>query len=570
MGVYTQLPAHLAEVDIIIAGGGTAACIVASRLSDADPNLSILVVEGGANNFDDPTIVHPLLFLSHLAPTSKATLFYQGTAETQLGGRQLVVPSGNVLGGGSSINLMMYSRAQRSDWNSWQMAGWSADEMIPYLKKLETYYGPGSKATHGSNGPVLISGGTYRVNKSESDFIQAAKVVGYPEIVDLQDLDSNNGVQRALRFIGPDGKRQDTAHRYLHPRLQDRKHPNLNVLVESQVLRVLFQGKKASGIEYQANPAFQSSTTKQSIKARKMVIVSAGALGTPLILERSGVGDPEILSRASVPVVARVPGVGKEYQDHHLLAYPYQTSLCPNETADAVTGGRLDIAELIATNASILGWNAQDVTAKLRPTDAEVTTLASFPGDPSSLPVGQYLSVSAFSVYPYSRGHIHITSANLSDPVDFQTGFFLEPVDITKHVWAYKKQREIVRRMATYRGELAIGHPPFPAGSDAACITIDKPLTNVQDIKYTTEDDAIIKKWLIENVGTTWHSLGTCKMAPLAQGGVVDSNLSVYGVMGLKIADLSIPPENVAANTADTAFAIGEKAADIFIKDLRT
>ena len=213
------------------------------------------------------------------------------------------------------------------------------------------------------------------MKKSEDDFIQAAKKVGYLDITDLQDLDSSNSVQSALRFIGPDGKRQDTAHRYLHSRLHDDKHSNLNVLVESQVLRVLFQGKRASGIEYQPNPAFQNSTTAGSIKARKMIIVSAGALGTPLILERSGVGDLEILSRDSVPVVAEVPGVGKEYQDHHLLAYPYQTSLSPNETADAVTSGRLDAPELIATNASILGWNAQDVTSKLRPTDAEVAAL---------------------------------------------------------------------------------------------------------------------------------------------------------------------------------------------------
>jgi len=247
--------------------------------------------------------------------------------------------------------------------------------IVNYLSQLETYFGPGTKATHGSSGPTQISGGTYRANRSENEFIQSAKEVGYPELVDLQDLDSNNGVQRAMRFIGPDGKRQDTAHRYLHPRLQDGKHPNLNVLVQSQVLRVLFNGKTASGIEYRPNPAFQKSVKIDSIKARKLVIVSAGALGTPLILERSGIGSPEILNRASVPVVANVPGVGEEYQDHHLLAYPYHTSLNPNETADAVTGGRLDIPELIATNASILGWNAQDVTAKLRPTDTEVAAL---------------------------------------------------------------------------------------------------------------------------------------------------------------------------------------------------
>lgn len=217
------------------------------------------------------------------------------------------------------------------------------------------------------------------MNKSQDDFVYAAKEVGYPEIVDLQNLDSDNGVQPALRFIGPDGRRQDTAHKYLHPRLQDGKHPNLNVLVESQVVRVLFEGKRASGIEYQPNPRFQTNITAQSgpssIKARKLVIVSAGALGTPLILERSGLGDPEILSRAAVPIVAEVPGIGKDYQDHHLLGYPYQTSLLPNETADAVVGGRLNVAELIASDASILGWNAQDVTAKLRPTDEEVAAL---------------------------------------------------------------------------------------------------------------------------------------------------------------------------------------------------
>lgn len=125
-----------------------------------------------------------------------------------------------------------------------------------------------------------------------------------------------------------------------------------------------------------------------------------------------------------------------------------------------------------------------------------------------------------------------------------------------------------MRRMSTYRGELAIGHPPFPAGSDAACITLDKPLTDVQNIKYTAEDDAIIEKFLIQNVGTTWHSLGTCKMAPYEERGVVNQDLSVYGVEGLKIADLSIPPGNFAANTCDTALAIGERAADIFIKEL--
>lgn len=165
---------------------------------------------------------------------------------------------------------------------------------------------------------------------------------------------------------------------------------------------------------------------------------------------------------------------------------------------------------------------------------------------------------------------MHITGSELSDPPDFEAGFFSDPrgIDIKTHVWVYKKQREIARRLQAYRGEVAGGHPPFPAGSKAACIETDGPLTDVQDIEYTPADDAVLEQWLRQNVNTTWHSLGTCKMAPHEKMGVVDAKLSVHGVEGLKIADLSIPPRNVGANTNATALAIGEKAADIFIEEL--
>lgn len=184
--------------------------------------------------------------------------------------------------------------------------------------------------------------------------------------------------------------------------------------------------------------------------------------------------------------------------------------------------------------------------------------------------MGQYISVSAFTTYPFSRGYVHITGPALEDELDFETGYFADAGgnDIKKHIWLYKKQREIFRRMQLYRGEVAISHPPFPEGSEAACKELGAPLSDVQDIKYSAEDDAILEKWLRERVETTWHSLGTCKMAPLEKKGVVDANLSVWGVQGLKVADLSIAPENVAANTNNTALAIGEKAADIFIQEL--
>lgn len=244
--------------------------------------------------------------------------------------------------------------------------------------QLETYHGPGPKSVHGYNGPIIVSEGTYRANRSTRDYIQAAGKAGYPEIEDLSALDYNNGVQSALRFIGTDGQRQDTAFRYIHPKIQSGKYPGLNVLVDTQVKRVIFEGtgKRASGVEFRPNPKVQSNGTFSNVRARKMVIVSAGALGTPLILERSGIGNPDILKKAGIEVVVSdLCAVGQNYQDHHLITYPYYTNLNEEETLDALFSGRLDAGDAIQKNASILGWNGQDVTGKLRPTDEEVAKL---------------------------------------------------------------------------------------------------------------------------------------------------------------------------------------------------
>jgi len=355
------------------------------------------------------------------------------------------------------------------------------------------------------------------------------------------------------------------------------------------------------GVEYTPNPEFQAQIgltahPVKSVKARKLVVVTCGACGTPPVLERSGLGDKKILERANVPVVRELPGVGKDYQDHHLLLYPYKTNLKEHQTIDGILSGRKDAAEMIKNNDKMLGWNAIDVCAKLRPSEKEVASLGSefqtvwdrdfkntpnrplvlcgmvscFLGDPSSVPAGQYVTAGTYTAYPYSRGHMHITGPSVEDPLDFDVGFFTDDndIDLKKQIWAYKKQREMVRRADYYRGELAAGHPRFPADSKAAPIETETALSNVQDLEYSAEDDKAIEQWLRENVNTTWHSLGTCKMAPEEENGVVDARLNVHGVKGLKIADLSIPPENVGANTNNTALMIGEKAADIILADL--
>ncbi|KAI9151463.1 Alcohol oxidase [Paramyrothecium foliicola] len=602
MGLYTELPSSVNEVDVIIAGGGTAGCIIAARLSDADPNLSILIVEGGTNNRDNPIVVHPALFLANLTPAGKTAIFYQGKKSASTANRDLIVPSGGVLGGGSSINLMTYSRAQRSDFDSWNTEGWSAEDMLPYLVKLERYHGPGSKAVHGYDGPIQVSHGGFSLAKTEDDFIQAAKRIGWSEAEDVQGLEAEFGVQRNMRYVSPEGRRQDTAHAYLHPRLEDGQHPNLHVLVESQVDSVIFEGKRAAGVRFRRNPLFKADTDSsdnpiQEIRARRLVIVSSGGLGSPALLERSGIGAPEILSRAGVSLVADVSGVGRNYGDHPGMVYAYKSALSPADTLDGLMRSLSSPAEVIQKQEAVLGWTAMDITSKIRPSDAEVAALGpefqqywdsnykaikdkhmsiftlvnGFPGDPSEVPVGQYLAISTFSAYPASRGYSHITGPGIDDALDFETGLIADPqqMDLKKSRWEYKMQREVMRRMATYRGEWAPWHPPFPAGSAAECISTEGPLPgDVQNIEYTAADDAVIDQWIRERISTFWHSQGTCKMAPQAEHGVVDKNLNVYGTERLKVADMSIVPQAVGANTGNTAMAIGEKAAAIFIAEL--
>ena len=300
------------------------------------------------------------------------------------------------------MNWMVYTRAQRSDFDSWKTPGWSADEMLPFLKKVcllslhdiispslitsqfETYHGKGDKDRHGFDGPVNVSKGTHTCSRAEDAFVEAAAKLGYPEAKDLQNLDANNAIERYYRYVGPNGRRQDAAHRYLHPKLQSGDYPNLHVLVEKQVVKVLFDdNKRAVGVEYQSNPKYLANpeflatayTALRSVRARKMVVLSAGANATPGILERSGIGDPQILQRAGIPVLEDLPGVGNDYQDHHLSLWAYRTNLTPRETINGYQDGRFNIDEAIKNTDELLGTNAMDAQGKFRPTEAEVEAL---------------------------------------------------------------------------------------------------------------------------------------------------------------------------------------------------
>lgn len=249
-------------------------------------------------------------------------------------------------------------------------------------QQFETYDGEDGNESHGHDGPMHVSGGLFHGKTIADDFIAATAQLGYPEVQDLQDLETVNAVSSLRRFVSPkDGKRQDAAHMYLHPRLQDGDHPNLHVLVGSQVTRVIFdEGKRATGVEFRPNPELKAESSAEkpaigSVRARKMVIVTAGAFGSPNLLERSGVGDREVLQKAHVPLVAHLPGVGHGYQDHQASLYTYKAEMPPEDSWESIYNGTRQIPELLANNDKILSWNGVDASAKIRPTEAEADSL---------------------------------------------------------------------------------------------------------------------------------------------------------------------------------------------------
>ncbi|KAH0564862.1 hypothetical protein GP486_001756 [Trichoglossum hirsutum] len=397
------------------------------------------------------------------------------------------------------------------------------------------------------------------------------------------------------------GLRQDVPHRLIYPIL-DAGNTKLRVLTESKVIRVLFdQSKRAAGIEYTSKLRPSADGLPTVVRARKLVVVSAGALGSPLILQRSGVGNEKKLSSLGIPTVSAVNGVGTNYLDHSTILTTYHSNAKPEDTLDGLVSGRLPFEEALrekslSASTYILGWNGVDGGAKLRPSPEEVkamgpqfeklwnrdfrdrpsrpliliATVSSFLGDPSSVTPGQYFTIAQFTTYPYSQGSIHIAGPSVDDPPDFDSGLLKDPTDVTELTWAYKKQRDLVRRMKHYAGALETDRPRFRVGSKAGFKYVDgkQALGEWGDIEYDKEDDEAIEQYIRENARSSFHCLGTCAMKPLEDGGVVDKRLNVYGVDGLKVADLSICPKNVAANTYSTALVIGEKAAMIIAEEL--
>ncbi|EGN91908.1 hypothetical protein SERLA73DRAFT_117989 [Serpula lacrymans var. lacrymans S7.3] len=594
----------LTEYDIIFAGGGAAGCLAASRLATADPSLKILVLEQGLHTRNIDAHTQPARYFSHLAPTSKTVTFNVGNPSKELNGRALVTPSGRCVGGGSSVNFTMYTRAAASDYDDWETvhgnAGWGSKDLIPLLKKTETYEVKTNEPTHGYSGPLKVSyGGAYtNVGKQFLDVAsEFDKERGFTE--DINGLFSCNAYGRWQKWIdGKTGKRSDVPHHFIY----NRNFSNLEVIDGKRVKRVIIENNRAVGVEYTDDIVNHPDGDKaiHSVRASRLVVVSAGAFGSPTILERSGIGAKSVLEQSGVKEIVDLPGVGENYQDHNVVFVPYLAS-DDAETLDALFRGEKEevdkcVAQWAGEGKGLMAHNGMDAGIKIRPNAEDLkelgpafehrwkTYFANAPdkpviwigsvscylGDPSVASARKYYSVGYFTQYPVSLGNVHIKSGQ--DPhaaPDFTPGFLSDPADVATLRWGYKKAREFARRMGLYRGEFTPGNPTFPTGSEAVCKDHHGPVdVSAPVIAYTPEDEKAIEAYNRNYVQTAWHSLGTCSMKPREQGGVVDQRLNVYGVEGLKVADLSIAPGNVAANTYSTALVIGEKAAVIIGEDL--
>ncbi|KAI9434105.1 alcohol oxidase-like protein [Lactarius indigo] len=599
------------EYDIVIAGGGTAACVIAGRLAAADANLRVLLLEAGPATYNDPAHTQPLSFLSHLAPGSRTIRAHVSQPSAAVGGRTIIVPSGQCLGGGGSVNFMMYTRPSASDYDDWetvyQNPGWGSKDLVPLLKKIETYQVPGGGPTHGIDGPLGVSPGGF-FSDLAGQFLRVARKLDpdraqKPDDADTNDLETINVYTRWPKWINAKtGARSDVPHNVIYP-LKDTR-PNLHFLTGVHVKHVTFDDEnRATGVAYALNPLFHPDGPRDThtVRGTKLVIVSSGSFGSPGILERSGIGAKDVLERVGVKQRVNLPGVGENYQDHNILFFEYFAA-DGAQTMDAIfrnEEGALDAvaAEFGKTRKEISTHNSIDAGIKWRPKPSEVAELgpefqeywdsyfanapdkpvlwvgigSAFIGDPTLVPRRKYFTLATFTEHPAARGHVHITHADdVSVPADFVPGYLESKADVQPLTWGYKFTREIARRMPHFRGEPAVLHPAFAPGGAAAVIAdAEGPISfDAPRIVYSEEDERVLESFARANVATAWHSLGTCAMKPREQGGVVDARLNVYGVRGLKVADLSIPPANVSANTYGTALVIGERAAVIIAEEL--
>lgn len=500
------------QYDYIVIGAGSAGCVVANRLTE-NPALSVLLLEAGSE--DVQSAIHtPLLWTSLWG--SEVDWAYATEAEPAYNNRTIACPRGKVLGGSSSINAMIYMRGNRYDFDHWSKLGnrgWNYAEVLPYFTKSEQQQ-RGPSAFHCVDGPLAVSD-PQDPHPFSLIFLEAAAELGY-----LRNSDFNGAQQEGAglwQHTIKDGKRQSTAVAFLHP---IRQRPNLTIETQTFMTRLLFEGRRAVGV------AFRRDGADHHVTASKEIILSAGAINSPQLLMLSGIGPAEELRSLGIPIVADLPGVGQNLQDHARAVVQYQATH--------------NIPVHPASNHAEAGMFVHSGIDPIDPADTapDLQLHFGFPRDDNNL-MAVGFGMSPTPVRPQSRGHIRLRSVDPVDPPLVQGNYLVHPSDMARMVAGVKIARAVLQARALdgFRGEEAA------------------PGASVQS------DEAIVE-YIRATGDCIWHPVGTCKMGqdPLA---VVDSHLRVHGVQGLRVADASIMPTITSGNTNAPTIMIGEKIADL-------
>lgn len=523
--------------DYIIVGAGSAGCVVANRLS-ADPNNRVLLLEAGGHDLN-PWIHIPVGYFKTMHnPTTDWC--YVTEPDPGIANRQLQWPRGKVLGGSSSLNGLLYVRGQHQDYDRWRdlgNPGWGFEDVLPYFKRSEDNE-RGESQYHGVGGPLKVSNLRLR-RKIAEHFIEAATEVGIPKNDDYNG-DTQEGVgyfqQTAYK-----GFRWSTAKGFLRPA---RKRANLDIKVRVHVNKVLFEGKRAVGVEYQ-----RDGITHQA-KARSEIVLSAGAIGSPQILQLSGIGDGEHLQSLQIPVVHHLPGVGENLQDHLQIRLIYKTNLktLNDEVNNPIIklwiglqymlfqSGPLTLvaSQVAAFTRSNPSVQRPDIQFHMQPLSADK------PGEGTHR--FSAFTASVCQLRPESRGYIRIISP---DPLEHPA---IHPNNLsTEH-----DQRVAV-------DGIKVARKIASAPSLRRCITREF----VPGEQYQTDKELLTAARLYSQ--TIYHPTSTCAMGKHERA-VVDAQLKVHGIEGLRVADASIMPEIVSGNTNAPAIMIGEKVSELILK----
>jgi choline dehydrogenase len=526
------------EADYVIAGAGSAGCVLANRLTE-DRATRVVLIEAGGRDWN-PLIHIPAGFMKLLDhPT--LTWGFKAEADPGTNGRAIPYPRGRVLGGSSSINGLIYIRGQPEDFDYWAQLGnrgWGWDDVLPYFRKAENWQGEASEL-HGNNGFLTTSPMSERPTACQA-IIEAGRELGLEYRADVNNLPPGTGDSIGWCQQTRGGRRRASAARtYLRPAS---KRPNLQIITNALVRRVLFDGTRAVGVEFSRN----AGNAIERVDAACEVILAAGAVGSPHLLQLSGVGDPEVLAKAGLPVHHALPGVGRNFQDHYIARMSCEVR--DLETLNERGRGLAFVNELrryVMTGTGMLTYSASLCAASVKVLEESATPDVQCVFAPASYKPGLIrklddkpgITGGPWQMRPLSRGYVLVRSPDPREPPTINPRYLAEDTDRRAIVGGLK----FLRRL-------------FAAPSLAKYIIAEKvPGPNVQ-----TDDELL--DYARQNGSTVYHASCSCMMGNHAMS-VVDSELRVHGLEGLRVIDASVMPAVSSTNTNAPTIMIAEKGA---------